>query len=571
MKQQTKGGALHRLWQALPWLWMAAAYLFDLWYQLVPGKWIVDSDLASEMILSDLLNKEGSIISHNWFYSTELKVVNLQWFYRLGLLLFPDDWHLARAFGMAVTLALYAACMLFFVKCARLGRPGLWMVGTLLWPFGQHYLVYAIYGGYYLVYTFFYMLVLALVLRSLDADKKHCALQWLAACIATAIAGMNGVKQLMVFHAPLCIAAAILLVLALHDSGTSDWKTALQHCRRQVRLFAASLVTAVAGAAGYFISNSVMSRLYDFKSYSFIVWDRDENWFTLDRILMDFFHEFGYQNGSGIFHFGGIAAGIGLLLGGWMFFCIVRLLLRLKKLETNDQLLVLLLVAMLAVCGISYAYFHEYYLYFWLMNMPVAIAVMAVELKTEDFRLPGARQLLGVDVPGQELRVGARENRTAKAISDIAHFTLEYARNNIGSKPGLARKHMFSSRVMPSSRAVITSLNRPHRYDELHAPWSVAVGMLTTHLENYLMRWDFTPQEMLELLSYTTTNWHPLIEHIFKTIFAQAPAKGLPVTYCRNPSLERASIQLLYLTLVKSDPRDPTYSFSLLDIVGCNA
>ena len=29
MKQQTKGGALHRLWQALPWLWMAAAYLFD--------------------------------------------------------------------------------------------------------------------------------------------------------------------------------------------------------------------------------------------------------------------------------------------------------------------------------------------------------------------------------------------------------------------------------------------------------------------------------------------------------------------------------------------------------------
>lgn len=147
MKQQTKGGALHRLWQALPWLWMAAAYLFDLWYQLVPGKWIVDSDLASEMILSDLLNKEGSIISHNWFYSTELKVVNLQWFYRLGLLLFPDDWHLARAFGMAVTLALYAACMLFFVKCARLGRPGLWMVGTLLWPFGQHYLVYAIYGG----------------------------------------------------------------------------------------------------------------------------------------------------------------------------------------------------------------------------------------------------------------------------------------------------------------------------------------------------------------------------------------------------------------------------------------
>ena len=396
MKQQTKGGALHKVWQALPWLWMAAAYLFDLWYQLVPGKWIVDSDLASEMILSDLLNKEGTIISHNWFYSTELKVVNLQWFYRLGLLIFPNDWHLARTFGMAITLALFTAAMLFFVKCAGLGRAGLWMVGTLLWPFGQHYLVYAIYGGYYLVYTFFYMLVLALVLRSLNADKKHCALQWVLACVITAVAGMNGVKQLMVFHAPLCLAAAILLVLALHSCGKTDWKAALDACRKEVRLFAASLVTAVAAAAGYFVSNAVLSRMYDFKSYNFIVWNRDEDWFTLDRILMDFFHEFGYENGSGVFHFGGIAAAVGLLLGCWMFFCIVRLLLRLDKLERNDKLLVLLLVAMLAVCGVAYTYFHEYYLYFWLMNMPVAIAVMAVEIKTEDFHILGARQLLGV-------------------------------------------------------------------------------------------------------------------------------------------------------------------------------
>ena len=59
---------------------------------------------------------------------------------RQGLVFFPNDWHLARAFGMAITLALYAAAMLFFVKCAGLGRPGLWMVGVLLWPFGQHYL-----------------------------------------------------------------------------------------------------------------------------------------------------------------------------------------------------------------------------------------------------------------------------------------------------------------------------------------------------------------------------------------------------------------------------------------------
>lgn len=385
-----------RLWQALPWLWMAAGYLLDLWYQLVPGRWIVDSDLASEMVLADLLNQEGSIISPNWYYSTELKVVNLQWFYRLGLVLFPNDWHLARALGMAIALALYAAVLLFFARSAGLGRAGLWMTGTLLWPFGQRYLLYALYGGYYLVYTFFYLLVLALVLRSRQARGKTLAALWGGACLVSALAGMNGVKQLMVFHAPFILAAAVVLGLALHDCHRQDWKGALEACREPLRLFAASLVTAAAGAAGYFASNAVLSRLYEFKNYGFIAWNRSNDWFTLDSILMDFFHEFGYQNGANLFRFSGIATGIGLLLGAFMFLCMVRLVLRLRTLETVDRLLVLLLVFMVLVCGVCYTYFQEYYQYFWLMNMPVAIAVMAVEIKTERFHLPGVRQTLAV-------------------------------------------------------------------------------------------------------------------------------------------------------------------------------
>lgn len=381
-----------RVWRVLPWLWIAAGYLLDLWYQLVPGRWIVDSDLASEMILSNLLNQEGSIISTNWYYSTELKVVNLQWFYRLGLILFPDHWYMARAFGMGIALALYAGVLLLFVNSAHLGRAGLWMTGALLWPFGQRYLVYALYGGYYLVYTFFYMLVLALLLRSCKADGKQCVRLWILAGLVCVVASLNGVKQLMVFHAPLFLAAGVVLTLALHDCGATAWREALAACRQQARFFVGTLLTAACCAAGYFISSSILSKLYNFKSYSFITWNRSNDWFTLDSIIMDFFHEFGYRNGAGLFHFSGIATGVGLLLGVFMFLCMVRLVLRLRSLHMIDQILVLLLVFMVLVCGVCYAYFQEYYQYFWLMNMPVAVAVMAVELKTEHFRLPGVRQ-----------------------------------------------------------------------------------------------------------------------------------------------------------------------------------
>ena len=391
-KAVIKNGWRSRLWQAMPWLWIVAGYLFDLWYQLVPGRWIVDSDLASEMILADLLNQEGSIISHNWYYSTELKVVNLQWFYRIGLVLFPNDWHLARAFGMAITLVLYAAALLLLARWAGLGRAGLWMTGALLWPFGWRYLIYAIYGGYYLVYTFFYVLVLAFILRSQSETPKRCVVFWGVACIIAAVAGMNGVKQLMVFHAPMLLATFALLVMALHESGKMDWPGALAACREQVRLFVASVLTMVASGLGYLVSNAVLSQKYDFKSYDFITWNRSDDWFTLDSILMDFFHEFGYRNGAGLFHFSGIATGVGLLLGAFMFLCMVRLMLRLRSLGNTDRLLVVLLFFMVLVCGVCYTYFQEYYQYFWLMNMPIAIAVMAVEIKTENFRLPGVRQ-----------------------------------------------------------------------------------------------------------------------------------------------------------------------------------
>ena len=35
-----------------------------------------DSDISSEMVLANLLAEEGSVLSQNWYYSTELRVLN---------------------------------------------------------------------------------------------------------------------------------------------------------------------------------------------------------------------------------------------------------------------------------------------------------------------------------------------------------------------------------------------------------------------------------------------------------------------------------------------------------------
>ena len=441
MDKQMKGSGLKKIGALLPWLWLAAGYVLDIWFQLVPGKWIVDSDLASDMILANILNKEHSFFSYSWYYSTEIKAVGLHWFYKLGLLIFPNDWHLARVFGMVIALLLYSVAVLLLTRCMGLGKIGVWMAGALLWPFGRRYLVYAIYGGYYLVYTFFYILVLYFMFKSVEKSGK-ARIKWCAlACIVSLAACLNGVKQLMVFQAPLILAVMILLLLALSDSKKTDWRSALQACDTEVWLTIEVVATTFAGLVGYIIATKVLAAHYAFKSFSGVTWNRFGMDWTLDRALMDFFHEFGYQDGVGVFHFSGIASGVGLLIGAWVFFCIVRLVWRYKKLNVAQRLMTLLMLTMLAVCGIAYTYFGNYCQYFWLTCMPVAIAVMMIEIKTEDLHLPGARSMLTLVLAGAITLCSLNNVRQEIEHPTLAHVGLDKVANWLvenGYKEGYA-------------------------------------------------------------------------------------------------------------------------------------
>ncbi len=425
MEKQTNGGILKKVWALLPWLWLAAGYGLDLWFQLVPGRWMVDSDMASEMMLSNFLNQEGRIISKIWYYSTELRVVSVQWVYRFTLLLFPNDWHMARTVGMAIMLAAFAGLMLLLARSIGLGRIGVWMAGALIWPYGRIYLIYAIYGGHYLVYTFLYVVSLTLVLFSLAASRKKCVWMNIAACIVAMLSGMNGVKTLMVFQAPFVLAAMAVLIFALNASEEKTWRGALQVCSQESWLMAGALATTMSSFVGYIINSKVLAKMYSFKSFSGVTWNRFGVDWTLDRVLMDFFHLFGYQDGVGVFHFSGIASGVGLLVGAWLFFCIVRLVWRFTKLNAAQRLITVLMLTMLAVCGIAYTYFGNYCQYFWLTCMPVAVAVMMIEIKTEELHLPGARAVLTLVLAGAITLCSLNNVRQEIEHPALAHVGLD--------------------------------------------------------------------------------------------------------------------------------------------------
>ena len=139
-------------WRALPWVWLVLAYVITMGYLVLHGRNYIDSDMSSEMVLANLLNKEGGILSKNWGYSSEIRVFYVQVFYRLALLVFPHDWYMARMLGQAAWMLVLILCILYVGHSLKMQQNGVWAAAAMACPFGLWYVWYGAYGGYYVPY-----------------------------------------------------------------------------------------------------------------------------------------------------------------------------------------------------------------------------------------------------------------------------------------------------------------------------------------------------------------------------------------------------------------------------------
>lgn len=179
--------------------------------------------------------------------------------------------------------------------------------------------------------------------------------------------------------------------------------------------------------------------------------------------------------------------------------------------------------------------------------------------------------LIGLDDPLFNYSTRTKENRLVKFFAQISAYYEDFNRNTFSGKPGVARKHLVATRSNWSFRSVISSLTEDHKYNEIHIPWGIGVGVFRTLLANKLKRLKYSPNEMFRLMAQYARRRHPLLEQLFAELIAESPYIGIPTLFQRNPSLERGSMQRKFITKVKTDPADPTISVSILAIRGYNA
>ena len=153
-KLQTNGAKQKRITYMILLLWAAVCFALLVvdWCCWASNR--LDADMASEQLLANLLAQEGGVMSTNWYYSTELRVLNTQLVMAPLFRLFTS-WHTVRVVGSVVLILLYLAAWFWFGRSAKLKYSGLLGAFTIfrtlpsaLWCWGARCAFCAAGGGW---------------------------------------------------------------------------------------------------------------------------------------------------------------------------------------------------------------------------------------------------------------------------------------------------------------------------------------------------------------------------------------------------------------------------------------
>lgn len=387
-----------RFFRWLPWIWLVTAYCVTMGVLCLHGRGYIDSDMSSEMLLADLLNREGGLLSTSWWYSTELRVFCLQPFYRIGLMVFPKDWYAAHMVGQGLCMLVLLAAYLYVGHGLGLKSCGAWGAGALACPFGAWYLWYGPFGGFYLPHMIWTLLALGAILHlAYHKSTKLRVLQWLVLLGTSMISGLNGIKGLMGFFLPMLVAAVLAAGLQWH---LEPQKMPYRECW----VLGGSTVAALAAGIGYILNSTLLAVGHSFSDYN------DRSWGTLSLTnLLDKWSEFlslfGYPSDPflpgeiPLLSASGILGCVGVLTAGAIVFSLVRLLLRWCELPPRQRIAPLLLFSVCLVQGAVFVFTAGEQIInasYWLTVVPFVFPVLQLEGETEHFRLWFTRRLAAV-------------------------------------------------------------------------------------------------------------------------------------------------------------------------------
>ena len=271
------------LFQILSYLILIACLLGTINYVRLKKNNTISADESSEMLLGRVLASENSLISKNWYYSTELEVLNTNVFYAFFFYLF-DSWHLVRVFA-AFSMYLLLLLVYFWLSHVCHFRKYFAITAAVLFiPISIDYYDFILKGAYYfpVITTSLFTLVLAELYLKLSGKKAIALLVF--SFLFSLVTGLGGLRQPFITYIPLLLASGVMLIPGIKRPQSERW-------------FVFSAVSLIGSLIGWVINAKVLAGIYHFDTWSTVTFSELSAQRVIE-IINSFIISLGYTTGT---------------------------------------------------------------------------------------------------------------------------------------------------------------------------------------------------------------------------------------------------------------------------------
>ncbi|MBQ6996859.1 MAG: hypothetical protein IJN60_00600 [Oscillospiraceae bacterium] len=328
------------------------------------SKYCIDSDASSELVLANHLAENGGILTADWGYSTELRVLNTQLVYAPLLKIF-SDWRMVRFFGALILQAILVGSYYVFTKATGISKKIFCIsAGLCLLPISVCYGRIVLYNGYYIPHIAISFVISGLVFAKNEGrSKRWIVIRTLALLVLSYLGGLGGIRQGMMTHAPLLLAVGIYFVL---DDFVCKREQG-EHSKKRLGYLLNAVGSAIGFVIGFLVNTNVLAKQYQFSDYSEnMVGLLDVSYFK--NISYGLLHHFGFRSDQKLLSVLGILSVLAIFM---TIGCIVVAIVQIVKYKEHKDVsralpsvmfLSFLSVMLLVFCVLGKSYYYVLYL-----------------------------------------------------------------------------------------------------------------------------------------------------------------------------------------------------------------
>lgn len=251
---------------------------------------LMHSDMSAEVILSKLLADEHKLMTKNWYYSTELRVVYSQ-LIMTPLFWFISDYRLVKQLSILIFYVLLVFGYRKLAKRFELKLPlELLGLALLFAPLSNEYLDMLLIGCFYTSQVICTYLLLSLMLKKRNS-KKAWMIQGAVFMAAAFILGLSGLRYLASLFLPLVIAC--FLILCEYNETYSRQTIKNRAAMEGIRYFVFSLSGLATASLGFVVNKFFLAKHFSFDTTSETAFaalaDVPDRFLSSIRLMFEFF------------------------------------------------------------------------------------------------------------------------------------------------------------------------------------------------------------------------------------------------------------------------------------------